>query len=375
MAWKRWRNKYNSFVLFYFSKNIPPMNILTKNLTISWLLVLSWYFAVTADYSSLTKNTWDTLTATNWNQLVDNVSWIQTDSSWNVGVGDFLTDSKLSIWNFSAWFNGLSIYKPNASTNRFISLNSDNISSASHWIYASWNDYGDSFVVRWDGYVWIWTNNPTKKLDVEWWGSFKNVTARDNDPIWLSIGNFHTWVQWSYIDLRSNSYTNDPWSVSIIADPLNAWESWWVIRFTHRWFWTSMIIDKDGNVWIGIDIPTEKLEVNGKIKHDMTQFNAARWVCYSELPAWNKSLTMIPLPNNTADLDSECQSINAWWNAGGVVKSNVHNGNCSGGIENDNHGWGLTSYVTESYFEAHPTLYPSCGPTNAVICCSSLFPN
>lgn len=66
-------------------------------------LISLWFFSTTADYSTLTKNTWDTLTATSWNQLVDNVKWIQTDSNGNVGIWTDTPWAKLWVtWNITS---------------------------------------------------------------------------------------------------------------------------------------------------------------------------------------------------------------------------------------------------------------------------------
>ena len=107
-----------------------------------------------------------------------------------------------------------------------------------------------------------------------------------------------------------------------------------------------------------------------------TPINAARSVCYSALTGNNnRSIIMVPLPNNSVNLDDICHSrINGGWHAGGVAKAHYYHQNC-GDIQNESYGGGYTSYVTEAYFEGHRSYYTNCNPKNAFICCSPQFPN
>ncbi|MCA9548266.1 MAG: hypothetical protein KC613_27875, partial [Myxococcales bacterium] len=118
------------------------------------------------------------------------------------------------------------------------------------------------------------------------------------------------------------------------------------------------------------------LEVTGDIRYEGARRQAARAVCYSALAGNNDhSIIMVPLPNQNADLDAVCQSnINGGWYAGGVAKANYFHQDC-GDLDNTSYGGGYTSYVTEGYFESHRGNYPSCGPSNAFVCCSPQFPN
>lgn len=89
----------------------------------------------------------------------------------------------------------------------------------------------------------------------------------------------------------------------------------------------------------------------------------------------NHSIIMIPLPSHTSDLDATCQvAINGSWYAGGVAKPRYFFQECDADLENTFFDGGYTSYVTESYFESHRGFFQTCGPTNAVICCSPQFP-
>ena len=104
--------------------------------------------------------------------------------------------------------------------------------------------------------------------------------------------------------------------------------------------------------------------------------NSARSVCYSALTGnSNRSLIMVPLTSNTADLDALCHvTINNGWHAGGVAKSNYFTQNCNN-LANTSYGGGYTSYVTESYFEGNRSNYSNCNSDNAFVCCSPQFPN
>ncbi len=110
---------------------------------------------------------------------------------------------------------------------------------------------------------------------------------------------------------------------------------------------------------------------------DEFALSAARAVCYSALIGnSNHSLIMVPLPDNSADLDNVCHSnINSGWHAGGIAKGNYYYQNCASDINNRSFGGGYTSYATEEYFEANRSNYSNCGPLNAFICCSPQFPN
>ena len=104
--------------------------------------------------------------------------------------------------------------------------------------------------------------------------------------------------------------------------------------------------------------------------------SVARAICYSALSGTNDhALIMIPLENNTIDLDAKCHStINNGWHAGGVAKGNYFNQDCPD-IENISYGGGYTSFVTEKSFESKRANYKSCNSKNAFICCSPQFTN
>ncbi|MCX4247805.1 hypothetical protein [Paraliomyxa miuraensis] len=105
--------------------------------------------------------------------------------------------------------------------------------------------------------------------------------------------------------------------------------------------------------------------------------DAARSACYSALTGTTPhSLIMVPLPSPSSNLDATCHvAINAGWHAGGIAKGRYFNQDCGAPLENQLYGGGYTAFVPEGYFEANPALYPSCGSSNAFICCSPQFPN
>jgi hypothetical protein len=105
--------------------------------------------------------------------------------------------------------------------------------------------------------------------------------------------------------------------------------------------------------------------------------HAARSVCYSALTGTGEhSIIMVPLPSSTSDLDATCHlTINSSWHAGGVAKPRYYFQDCNTSLDNTLFGGGYTSYVSEAYFESNRANYPTCGPANAVICCSPQFPN
>ena len=252
-----------------------------------WALLMLWfaYVSVTADYTWLTKTTGDTLTATSWNQLVDNVKGIQTDNDNNVWIG--LTDggSKLSIGGFAPWENGLHIYRGTSSTNKYINLKSDSIASWSYWIYAEWNDLSDAFVVRWDGRVWIGTTEPTKNLEIEnefdptlklvdssvngntvslyaawhwqWWGLVFNADINGN-----TVDVTGTWG--TVFSITNDAYPTKAWIIDFDGNGgvFTIWVSdglaskWSVVNYNKQ-----LVINNNWNVWIWAVDPSYRLEV------------------------------------------------------------------------------------------------------------------
>jgi len=109
-------------------------------------------------------------------------------------------------------------------------------------------------------------------------------------------------------------------------------------------------------------------------KASLNAINTARSICYSAFSGTgNRSMIMIPLPSNQADLDAVCHiKINSTWNAGGIAKGGYYAHDCLS-IDNVDYGAGNTSFVTKSFFEANRSVYGKCGSANAFVCCSREF--
>ena len=235
--------------------------------SVIWGILVTWlaYIWVTADYSSLTKNTWDTLTAASWNQLIDNVKWIQTDSNLNVGIGTSNPSAKLGVEWFLAWKSALHIYKPTSSTNKYIDLKSDSISSWSYWIHAAGNEASDTFVVRWDGNVWIWTADLNAKLTVratnkhiatfwsEDWFTLNDVSGYTN-LTWFSRYNGTSYIS-THATVKPSKIVASDVGISFATSTDTG------IGNTVNWS-TKLRIQNDWNVWIGTENPQWPLEIS-----------------------------------------------------------------------------------------------------------------
>ena len=232
-------------------------------LIITWLIVGS-YFAVTADYSSLTKNSWDTLTATNWNQLVDNVKWIVTDSSWNVQLAQGLW-WVVGIWSkdFPSWNVRFNLWDWDVSLWSDIWMSGQwRIDAAHNMIFYAWEAERMRISNTWN--VWIWTSDPQFILDMKsgsWpiripqFGHIGNITTLGipkASELWilmyyLSDENF-AWIgstSWWQIQYTWRSHIFRPYSDTTTATDDKS--------FFMRWWW---------EFGIGIRNPDARLHVN-----------------------------------------------------------------------------------------------------------------
>ena len=228
---------------------------------ISSLVICSlWYLAVTADYTSLTKNTGDTLTATNWNQLVDNVKGIQTDSNGNVGIWTDIASQKLHIKGWGQLIQGSAgavvtssimgdfnpYFQAVDNTNWVVAkLQSlDNIwytwtQSAHNFSLITWNSAKLSILDS-SGNVWIWATTPTAKLHVSGIAGTSGAARFD----------IQGWVSW-HPQLYLEPTANTSWAAFNIEARRASLDANAPLSLNAN----------GGNVWIWTTTPDSKLEI------------------------------------------------------------------------------------------------------------------
>ena len=253
---------------------------LYKNILISSALLTLWYISVTADYTWLTKNTWDTLTATNWNQLVDNVKGIQTGSNGNVGIGTSIPEAMLHLKNSSApeWLR-IDAY---ANTWLWLEISNSYVSGSNIWkkwrlmSYWDWSfqlknqsDNITTLVSDPNGNIGIWTTNPSYKLQVvDSQHTTYPITVPEiyfqtddsaNTNVWSTL-----WLWWNY----NWTIQQTPFGyISWVKENATQWDKSWNLVFSTRVNSITpakehMRILSNGNVWIWTINPKSKLAVS-----------------------------------------------------------------------------------------------------------------
>ena len=227
-----------------------------KSIISTWLLITFWYIWVTADYTWLTKNTWDTLTAASWNQLVDNVRWIWETGNWKVWIWTD-TPSNAQWWGTVLDVRGTANSKILATeSNQWVKTG-----VFSHYTWSgtpTWTIWTESnhdlrFVTNYaekmrltkGGNFWIWTNNPTEKLHLAW------------DSVNLLLDwTWNAWTPMTSISMRrgASSYTFRSWigghsDFDIYDDSANE---------------SRIFIKSTWNVWIWTTSPDSDLEIRSE---------------------------------------------------------------------------------------------------------------
>lgn len=194
------------------------------------LFLTIWYAAVVniwTNTSELEVNTNSTLSADKWNKLLWNFEFLKSKteniySSWG-NVGIWVNPSN---WKFSVWLGENKNIRFNTDTSwltnepRISSTNDAVTESRPLWVNWSyfWIQTNGSERVRVDSIwnVWIWTYNPTEKLDIYWNISFwaywddrkfllRNIIAAN----WTtcSIACWTSYCLWAYTDLTKIKQT------------------------------------------------------------------------------------------------------------------------------------------------------------------------
>ena len=294
---------------------------IAKNILVTGLLISLWAFAVTADYSSLSKTTGQTLTAANWTQLVDNVKWLITDSNGdvivnqNLKVESWIVEALAFQWDWSLLTGLDSLVWATGAT-------------WEQWIQGIQWEQGEQWI-QWEqwleGPMWLtwatWSVWPQWEQGLQW---FTGATW----PAWTT-----SWVEWDWVFSTDNK-VHINWNSNMINLKNNLeedtegsylnyiiWEdkSWdmtyylWDgstakrVLLSARWSnndypldfevggsWkTRMRITPDWNIWIWTSTPLSKLHVT----HDRTNGfvypllveDSVKWTSTS-LFAWNPGI-------------------------------------------------------------------------------------
>ena len=260
-----------------------------KKIIISLILSITWFIAVTADYSTLTKNTWDTLTATNWNQLVNNVKLVFSDNNGNVGINTtnprrVATSSKALtidwIWNTTwpdiefIWNDVVAWANPHW---RIMFIN--NISwtpTMTSMIGGYWNSTGQG---AWD--IRIYTKNSTWSINqtMHIWGNGKVWIGSTAPTAKLNI--IDTTASWNNI---ADSLSKSVFTIQPEAPSSNTMRFWWtgawgiwiqVSNSNGAWLYPIILNPYGWNVGIWNTSPNSKLEVTID-----TVYNTGPWNLY-----------------------------------------------------------------------------------------------
>ena len=218
---------------------------LAKNILVTGLLIWAWAFAVTADYSSLSKTTWQTLTAANWNTLVNNVKWLVTDSNGdviinqNLEVKSWIVEALAFKWDWSllTWLDSL-VWATGATWPQW-----------EQWIqglqWATWSVWlqgeqglkwftgatwpaGTTSWVDWD---WVVSTSWKVQLWNNWDSSFKELIVRrevnGSDEyssfwvIWVTWDTFINSTKWFRVQVNQDVDSNPDLYIS--EDTWNVW--------------------------------------------------------------------------------------------------------------------------------------------------------
>ena len=276
------------------------MKRITKNILTTSLLIGFWYIAVTADYTWLTKNTWDTLTAASWNQLVDNVRGIKTINNGNVWIWTLTPTEKLEIndWILKIMNDGgkLEMYEDDvAETEAFLKLvnaasapnkflpsiymksNNDNssysnaivadISEDNEWQWAVFtvmsrannasvinrnlfevhNFYNNpKLLIKANGNIGIWATQPEAKLEISW--STRGIW-KSNESLYAWDSNYFGWWKMHHYDVKWNEFWDwacySYWVTDYNCPSYGGWKWGWYFKwgdgYAWAWWWAWIV--------------------------------------------------------------------------------------------------------------------------------------
>ncbi len=248
-----------------------------SSLSIIFTLLLS-YWLVWAWTNLTSVTTWDSLTATVWNDMVTKLndagqraSGIFTDGSWNVGIGTNSPANKLNVigntrikWNSNYTLpleNSFDLVLDTDLTNRSMYfLWNWNWYSLQSKEKSSWNNLPISLnPLGWN--VWIWTTTPTKKLQI--W-SWNYSLSMDNFSIWTDIWNLLPWSAFGWVIEWWDYWVLTLWIKDNDVSDAVAIVSWnWNYMTDNTYDKVVLFARADGRVWIWTTTPTQLFHVNG----------------------------------------------------------------------------------------------------------------
>ncbi len=244
----------------------------------STLCILSiWYWA----YSALSPvNTWDPLTKTIWNQMVDNIADLNTRVStlassgslwtsngsdisytaWNVWIGTSAPEKSLHI-KTTAWNAELDIQT--ATKDKWGIYHDDTTEDLRFWNLAN------VLTLQKNGKIWIWTASPWATFEVNWpHTSWKGLIYANWTNHWYFMANAPAnWEAW--ISIKNNG-----WLWWHMYRPASSWD----LRFFDEISAKDVLSIKAGwNIWIGTSSPTQKLSMEDNSSYTALNIYNSKW--------------------------------------------------------------------------------------------------
>ncbi|EKE28747.1 MAG: hypothetical protein ACD_3C00021G0001 [uncultured bacterium (gcode 4)] len=269
----------------YFKKPIYSALIFFSTL---WVLSI-WYGA----YNALSPvNTWDPLTKTIWNQMVDNITDLNTRVSTLASSGSLWasnwSDISYTAWNVWIWISApdKQLHIKTSSWNAEINIQSTNKDKWGIYHKDDWEDLifwnlSNILTLQKNWNVWIWTDDPSSRLTLA-----KSLTTWYNTMLRLDE-NSNAWANAMGIDWRFWWLAWFPW-----GDGGSVWrvsvERQWSTSNFDMVFWNASstnfsekmrIVASNWKVWIWTASPNANLTVQNPTDWSDTalQLRSADW--------------------------------------------------------------------------------------------------
>lgn len=262
----------------------------TQNISVShndttdkqWGIIWEYYHLTQAQVNNLNNQSW----VNSWDNAPNNNTWL-VHTTWNETIWWNKTfTGNIIRWDTTNWtWNYLNIWSPNSTSNQ--------IDSYTNWAWFRELIFNGWWLRLQKWNVWIWVDNPSEKLEVNWdikswnifgwwYALFKNLTWNSElISQWLN-SSYRTAMVIAKVDdnnqvlLKQNNTANYNWWVE------TTWSKWIVWVWNWRMFiwnnWTGEIVFINwGDPWI------KRLEIT-------TAWNLIPWNdnTYSFWVSWNR---------------------------------------------------------------------------------------
>jgi hypothetical protein len=268
------------------------------------VLIIGWWVYAYTWIAPSSVNTWDTLTATTWNNMVndlnylkdiaDNSIWKKTwndiyYSSWSVGIG---TSSPIRALTINWW--EMSIIKQAWNATSFI-----NVSDS--W----WNGWGNLQIrgLASNGSAWINLSNIsllTNKLDVSGTigSNYLEMNPQDSINEWWELQLKWAWLYWAFQfdNFQWNARIHTLWVWKNLEILGTAWSSWLkfpdgTVQTTAASWWNS---------WVNVSLSdTANFDLNCEYRAKVNKWSfpnpssIQNSIYFSKVTTWQISLTLV----------------------------------------------------------------------------------